>query len=230
MADSDENEKVMLGELLEAEVLEAEVLMHKEDGSGSDNYDEDVGEDDDDVENEDVDDDDEDEDDEDESDYGNNRYYTSYNNYISPNGIRYNKHNAVVPNEYLIEYIKCMNYQKFEYKYIVIELDKYCKNAKITRYIKGWKKISKHYIDDTEVFYSEIYTLLLSATSKKYVKCYRPSYLYTAKLIQSSDYMDEESMEEIKYTGAGFVKVSYDGHAFIPLMHDGVYGLIYAKI
>jgi hypothetical protein len=109
-----------------------------------------------------------------------------------------------------------MNYQKFEYKYIVIELDKYCKNAKITRYRKGWKKISKHYIDNAEVFYSEIYTLLLSASNLKHVKCYRPSYLYTAESIHCSDYIDEESMEEIKYTGAGSVEVSYDGHAFIP--------------
>lgn len=142
------------------------------------------------------------------------RYYTNYINYTSPNGILYIKHNAIVPHEYLIEYIKCMNYQKFERKNILIELDKQRENAKITRYVKTWQKISKHYFDDANVFYAEIYTLLISATSEKPVKCYRPSYLYTADSIYAGDYMDEESMEDIKYSGEGVAEVRYNGYSF----------------
>jgi len=179
------------------------------------------------VEDEEDDDDEEDEeDDEDDEDDSssegpcNGRYYTKYYDYISPSGKRYKKHDAAVPHKHLIEYVKCMNYQKFEGKHVVIELDKERKSAKITRYRKKYVKMSKHYLDDETIFYDKIYTLLCSAqpdNAKTSVTCYRPSYMYTSDfLIGNECCYESEDLEDEKYSGPGVEEISYDGHSFRP--------------
>lgn len=141
-------------------------------------------------------------------------YYTKYHDYISPSGTRYKKHDAAVPHEHLIEYVKCMNYQKFEGRNVVIELDKERKCAKITRYREKYVKASKHYLDDEAAFYDEIYALLRSGQP---VTCYRPSYMYTSDFLCGNDcgYRSED-LEDEKYSGHGVEEISYDGHTFRP--------------
>ena len=140
------------------------------------------------------------------------KYYQYYSSYVSPDGRKYKKDDATVPDELLIKYINHMGYSKFTGDNFVFKY--YSGYAKIKEYNIGKYRGTRKYTMHND---KEIEEKLLEMINKDGCICHRPSFIYTSDHLIGNDCSFSDELEDEEYSDLGSCEVQYDSGTFTPM-------------